>query len=487
MIKSSLICLIAGTIITLALSPFDIYWLALISPCLLYIYTRKSSPIAAIWLGWCFGLGFFGAGVSWVFVSIYEHSATPFWLAILITFLFTASLGLLFSLQIYLWRKYFSDQFSHLSFIGLWVLFEWLRSWLFTGFPWLYLGSASLNTPLQNYLPIGGVWLASLMILLMAVALAKGITKQRYWLLVIPLPVIIGWLLPTIWTVPVSNPISVALVQPNIPQALKWNPQYRQSILETYIKLSLSQKDVDIIIWPETAIPAIFKNVKQELTPLLDELEQQHISLISGLPIVEPDKQFPSGYRIHNGIKILSSGNGTYYKQRLVPFGEYIPLLSYLRGIIDFFNLPMSNFSLPQQNQSLLEVQNHKLAPAICYEIAYPNLIRDMSRNADILLTISNDTWFGDSIAPAQHLQIARTRAVETGRWLIRDTNNGISAIVDPQGNIQSQLPQFTSDVLEGEVFSMQGLTPWQQYGSLPLLIIVTLFSILGSGITAKQ
>lgn len=479
-----IICLIAGALIAPSLAPFDTPYLSLIPPLVLFLSSYKRDRKKSALLGWAFGFGFFGSGISWVFVSISEHSQTPVAIAAILTCLFVAALALLFSLQLYLWKRFFAARYQSISFIGLWVIFEWIRSWFLTGFPWLYLGNSSLDTPFQNLLPLGGVWLASFAILITAIALAELIRTRRLLpLLIIPLPLIGSYLLPSSWTTTTEQELSVALVQPNIPQAIKWNPDYRKEILSQYESLSAPHIDTQLMLWPETAIPAVFQNAATPLAELLNDLDQNNVTLISGLPSAIRDQEHPKGYRIHNSLAVLTSGSGIYHKQRLVPFGEYVPMETYIRGMFDFFNLPMSSFSLPEkETQSLLRVGSNTLSAAICYEIAYPELVRQSSLQADILLTVSNDTWFGHSIAPAQHLQIARIRAVENGRWLIRGTNNGITAIINSTGRIVEQLPQFTQGVLRGKVHTMQGQTPYQTYSSLPTLLLSTLFLLLTMG-----
>ncbi|MFC6670072.1 apolipoprotein N-acyltransferase [Marinobacterium aestuariivivens] len=193
---------------------------------------------------------------------------------------------------------------------------------------------------------------------------------------------------------------------------------------------------------------------------------------MAGLPSVLTDAEDPSRRIFHNSLALLSPERAVYHKQRLVPFGEYVPLETLLRGLIDFFDLPMSSFSLPQTEQPPLPFRDHRLAAAICYEIAYPELVRRESLESDLLLTVSNDTWFGHSIAPDQHLQIARMRALETGRWLIRATNNGISALIDADGRIRAEAPRYQTALLAGEVQGMQGLTPFQRLGAWPALVL---------------
>ena len=478
-----LVVLLAGASIAPSLAPFSVPYFVFIAPALLYLCSANKTVKQASWLGYLFGIGFFGSGVSWVFVSISEHSQTPLPVAVALTGLFVAGLAILFLLQLFIWKKLFSGRWQLLSFIGIWIVFEWLRSWLFTGFPWLYLGTAGLDTPYENLLSIGGVWLSSLAILITSVCGAELLrTRKLLPLLCLPLPLIGSLLLEQSWTQPKGSALKVAVVQPNIPQQIKWNPNYRPEIFTQYEELTSPHLDAELVLWPETAIPALFQYAASPLAELLNNLDSNGTTLISGLPSAEPDPSYPRGYRIYNSLAILTAGSGVYHKQRLVPFGEYVPMEDLLRGTLDFFNLPMSSFSLPREQQPILNVGNYKISAAICYEIAYPELVRNSAKEADILLTVSNDTWFGQSIAPAQHMQIARTRALENGRWLIRGTNNGISGLVDPQGQIIDSLPQFRAGVLRGEVYAMQGLTPFQQYGSLPVILLALLLCLCGLG-----
>ncbi len=476
-LRDPLLALLAGTLITAALAPFELWPLAWLSPAAFYLLLRNRSSKAGGWLGWSYGLGVFGAGVSWVFVSISEHSATPLPIALLLTGLFVAGLATLFALQGWLFCRFLDrNRYSWLAFAGLWWLFEWLRSWLLTGFPWLYLGYASLDTPLQSWAPLGGVWLTSLWVALGGSALAALIhsrtTRARIIAAtVFSLPWLSAALLPTSWT-DNGKPLTVALVQADISQAAKWKRDQLPGILNRYQQLTRTIENPELIIWPETSIPALYRNSLPYLGDLFQQLDERGISLIAGLPAAVPDKNDPSQYRFHNSLAVLSGGAGIYHKQRLVPFGEYLPLEGLLRDMVAFFNLPASSFKLPQGEQSNLRINGTRLASAICYEIAYPELVRRAARESEVLLTVSNDTWFGHSIAPDQHMQIAQMRALENGRWLIRSTNNGISALVNPQGQITAQAPRYQMAVLNGTVQTMQGLTPYQQLGVWPALIL---------------
>uniref|UniRef100_UPI003563D14D apolipoprotein N-acyltransferase n=1 Tax=Neptunomonas sp. TaxID=1971898 RepID=UPI003563D14D len=282
-------------------------------------------------------------------------------------------------------------------------------------------------------------------------------------------------ILPKDWTQSSGHIQQVDIVQANIPQQLKWDKNYLPEFLNMYSKITLRDTQASLVIWPETAIPSLLSSAKPYLSELLDRFDKDNRTLISGLPSIEADSEHPDGYRAHNSLAVLTGKTDIYHKQRLVPFGEYVPMEAYLRGVIEFFNLPMSSFSLPAETQTTLSTGDMKIAAAICYEIAYPELVRQLSIHSDWILTVSNDTWFSHSLAPAQHLQIARMRALENGRWLVRSTNNGLTAIIDPYGNITAQAPAYQQAVLSGSIENRSGTTPYQKYGAAPVL----LFSLL--------
>ncbi len=481
---SALLALASGASITLSLAPFNVWPLVLLGPALLYLLQRHQSPRKAAWTGWIFGLGFWGAGVSWVYVSIDRYGGAPPWLAGTLTFLFVAALALLFAVQGALFARMAANaRHRWLMFTLVWLGFEWLRSWFLTGFPWLYLGYAWLDTPLKSWAPLGGVWALSLVSLLLSMGLAR-LLLDRHIPTLIPGAVLAGaaWLLPMQWAQPKPDAsLDVVLIQPNIPQLAKWQPDQLDGILRSQILQSLEYPDADLIVWPETAIPATFSRASQILTPFLNLLEQEDIALISGFPYVEADPERPQGVRFNNSLGLFGAGQDLYHKQRLVPFGEYVPFEDQLRGLIAFFDLPMSSFTLPERDTDNLHLGEYQIAPAICYEIAYPQLVAELGREADVILTLSNDTWFGRSIAPDQHLQIARMRALENGRWVIRATNNGLTAFVRPDGSLASVAEVDVRTSLRHQVEMMSGQTPWQRFGVWPLAIALVLMGLFAA------
>ncbi len=470
----ALLTLLAGGLVTLSFAPFNL-WPAGIASCALYCYLLSTcTPRQALWRGWLFGLGLFGSGVSWVYVSIHVYGYASVPLAALLTVLFCAGLALLHSLFAWCYVRWVRPLPGGMlaGFGALWVLFEGLRSWLLTGFPWLYLGYGHIDTWLAGWAPAVGVYGLSFAVAVSGSCLFLAWRNPKPAGLLTYLTVAaILWLggrtLGSVeWVVPATEqPLRVALYQPNIPQALKWQPAYYPRILEQYSRAIAAQADHDIVVWPESALPRFYQQARDYLDPVAAGFASRNSTLITGIPWRE------SGSTDYfNSIVALGAGSGVYHKQRLVPFGEYVPLEHWLRGLIAFFDMPMSSFSAGPPGQNLLLADGVRVAPFICYEIVYPGLVSRGARNADVLVTISNDSWFGASIGPLQHLQMARMRALESGRYLLRGTNNGVSAIIDHQGRILQRSPQFEEALLSGEAHIMLGSTPAAIYGPRPVL-----------------
>jgi apolipoprotein N-acyltransferase len=274
------------------------------------------------------------------------------------------------------------------------------------------------------------------------------------------------------WTQRADSPLQVAAVQGNIPQQVKWDPEFLQQQLEVYLGLSSEDWHRDLLLWPETAIP-VPQNQAGDLISFINKRLAPDATLVTGIPWYGFVSSVQSK-AFRNSVMATGDGQGTYYKQKLVPFGEYVPLQAWLRGIIGFFNLPMSNFVPGPSNQPPLKVGETSVMPYICYEVAYPDFVARNARQTGLLITISNDGWFGRSIGPLQHLQMARMRALETGRFMIRGTNNGVTAIINDRGQIQERIPQFERGILRGEAYTVTGATPFMATGSWPVLILAS-------------
>lgn len=477
----NLLALVAGTLTTLALAPFDIWPLALVSVALLYLGLRDSTAKQAAQRGWCYGFGLFASGVSWVYVSIHDFGAASPALAGLLTLGFVAGLGLFFALLGWLWVRLLRNRHSALgdalAFSALWLAFDALRGWVLTGFPWLYIGYSQLDGPLASLAPLGGVWLLSFAIALSAtllVALPRLRTEKPRLALAIVLlaaPWIAALLLNGhAWTTPKGEPLTVAAVQGNVAQSMKWDPKKLEMQLLLYRDMTFRSRPADLIVWPETAVPILKEHAEGYLKMMAGFAEQRDAALITGVPVRQPNAD--GELRYYNGLTTAGDASGTYLKQKLVPFGEYVPLQDLLRGLIAFFDLPMSDFARGEAGQPLLQAKGLQIAPYICYEVVYPEFAAGLAAQSDLLLTVSNDAWFGRSIGPLQHLQMAQMRALEAGRWMIRATNNGITVLIDPYGDITEQIPQFEQAVLHGQVTAMQGLTPYLRWRSWPLIAV---------------
>jgi len=364
---------------------------------------------------------------------------------------------------------------------ALWVLGEWSRSWFLTGFPWLNLGYTQIPTPLGGLAPWVGVYGVSWAVALSAVLLVQSLRDWRYaWRLYVPALLVLwtaAWLAGGVQFVrPVDTPVSVALVQGNVPLAIKWRPRFRQQILEKYLKLSATAPKAELVIWPEAAMPAY-----------LDQIDPAYLARLRGqaqggkrdflIGVLERDRASGTFY---NSVVSIGSGpeRSIYRKQHLVPLGEYLPLKSVLGWLFDYVQIPMSNLSPGAPDQGPMQAAGQPIAVSICYEDAFgQEIIRPLPR-ATMLVNVSEDSWFGDSLAPHQRLQMAQMRAMETGRPMIRVSNNGLSAVIDPRGNILAIAPQFVTMVLTAEVQPMQGATPYVRFGNWPVvsLVIVLVF-----------
>lgn len=467
-----LLMMALGALTPLALAPFHAWPVALLTIGLAGELLRGHGPRRTAWLAWSHGFGLWAYGASWLYVSIHDYGYTPPWLATPMVGFVAAVMGLFFAGIGYLYARLRLDRAHLLALPALWVAGEWLRSWLFTGFPWLFTGYAFIDTPLAGYAPVLGVFGLSLIAVFTAVTLIDALKGERPWKAIATMALLWagGWgLLHAEWTRTTGDSLSVSIVQGNIPQESKWQLEWRDKTLAIYDELSEKEWGRDLVIWPEAAIPMFYHEAVDYLETVNDKALTAHSAFVTGIPYIDPDTATRT-LRFHNSIIALGQGSGLYHKQRLVPFGEYIPFESVLRGAIPFFDMPMSSFTEGTPNQQPLQVKNLWLGPMICYEIAYPELVRHIAARSDILTTISNDGWFGGSIGPHQHFQMVRMRAIETGREVIRSTNNGISAIIKADGTVEEIAPQFQRLVLRATAHAREGLTPYVVTGNWPVL-----------------
>jgi apolipoprotein N-acyltransferase len=358
-----------------------------------------------------------------------------------------------------------------LAIPALWVLTEWLRGWILTGFPWLSLGYSALDTPLAGYAPLGGVYLVSLAAMGAALLLWLIAAGERRWLTV-PLFAALGIagaaLQAVPWTRPAAAPVTVSLLQGNIEQSLKFDPTRYDRILETYVRLAESSR-ARLIVLPETAVPRFLEQVHPQFLARLHAIGVRNKGdVLLGVPT----RTAPGEY-FNSVVSLGSSPQGNYHKVHLVPFGEFVP--PGFRWFVDAMTIPLADFSRGSRAQRPLAVAGERVAINICYEDAYGEEIIRQLPEATLLVNVSNVAWFGDSLAPGQHLQIARMRALETGRMHLTATNTGITAAIGADGAVVAQLPQFTGRALELEARGHTGATPYVALADGPALALCAL------------
>ncbi|WP_267256486.1 apolipoprotein N-acyltransferase [Coxiella endosymbiont of Ornithodoros maritimus] len=481
---NSVLALITGVILPLAFAPFNWFPIAFISPTILLAVWLRSRPLVAWWRGCLFGFGFFGVGASWIYVSIHHFGNANVPLAVLITVLFVFILalfvafqGLSFSL---LFRKRKAVLTALFAFPAWWVVWEWLRSILFTGFPWLFLGYSQINSPLKGFGPLFGIYDISLIVAFISgciylLVTSKKLSRKIMCLILIILPFIVGWVLTFIpWAHPGSESVQVGLVQGNIGQRLKWDSDTLYSTLHTYYSETQKNWNNSIIVWPEAAIPIYPQQASFFLQSMDKEAKQHNTALITGIPIYHEKTN-----KVFNGLMILGDGHGLYLKRHLVPFGESFTSSKICNLLMKYFDIPMSNLSPGPEDQEPTVVKAIPFAPFICYEIAYPNEVLNHVSNKQFIVVVSDDSWFAGTIAPVQQLQIAQMRALETERYLLYSTNTGITAIISPEGKIVKSAPQNQRLVLNGQIKPVTGKTPLMSWNYYPVVGIIIVFLLL--------
>lgn len=476
-------------LLPLAFAPYGQSYLApLALAALFYSWQQAGSPKQAAGFGYLFGLGQFGLGTWWVYISMHQFSGAGPLAAGLLTLLFVLTLSLYPALAGGLTRWLCRPEMSVwavlLIFPSIWVTVEGLRGWLLTGFPWLEIGYSQIDSPLAGFAPLFGNY---------GVGWLTALTGAAIWLLLqLRIPInrlvfglltiwAVGFALKSVaWTSAEGRPFQATLLQGNISQDLKWQEQTRQMTLSTYLGMTRQHWDSSLIVWPETAVPAFLHQVQENiLTPLEEEAKRQGTDLLIGIPILERE----SG-RYYNAVISLGQTPGVYYKRHLVPFGEFLPLRPLLGFVLDILQIPLSDFSPGGHRQPLLHGAGWPLATTICYEDAFARDALSGLPEASYMVNVSNDAWFGDSIAPHQHLQMARMRALEAGRYLLRATNTGITAIIGPNGKIVNQAAQFVRTSLTGTVQPYAGATPYVLWKDWPLWL--GLAGILGWAVMNK-
>ena len=482
----------AGAVFPLALAPFFYWPLGLLSFAgltfgLTQIQTTRLTFIGA----WWFGFGQFLVGVSWIYVSINQFGGTPPILAAFMVAVFAGGLALIPASIFALGHALFKQRLIWLTLPVFWFIAEWVRGNFLTGFPWLFAGDAHLSTWLAGYAPIIGSYGISFLVFLTVTALWQSVRTRN----ILPLFILtlwpIGAYLHTLEWTSITGQMRVTAVQGNVAQEDKWLPSMIIPTIDRYHQQSAEQWESDLILWPETAVTTALDLFAEEQAHIAKQAIGHQSTIITGI-ISRSPRNAQRQREYYNSLATFGhSGEQVYHKQKLVPFGEFVPFEQHIRGLLPFFNLEMSSFSAGTKDQPLLPIasqgQLFSVAPFICYEIAYPQQVREMAKTSDFLITVSNDAWFGDSLGPKQHMALAQMRALETGRWLLRSTNTGISALVNHRGEIIDQLPTKQLASLSGVAEMRQGTTPYMHFGLWPLVLISSFILAAATFLTWKN
>ena len=473
------LALLAGAACVFGFAPFGIYPVPVLALATLFaLWSQAKTPRAAAGLGFWFGLGLFGTGISWIYVALHDYGDMSMWLAGLATFLFAAFLALFTALAGYLQSRFAKTPHwvrIALAMPAIWVLIEWLRGTIFTGFPWLTLGYAHSNSVLAGYAPIMGAYGVSLVAAVCSGLLAFAWCERQgrsAAILALVVILIAGASLRNIaWTHPVGQPFSVALVQGNIPQDIKFDPDVLNDTLNTYRSLVM-QSPTKLTVLPETAFPMMEDEVPQDLIEQL----RDHARENGGDLLIGSFERENGGY--YNSVfSIGESKSGQHYrKHHLVIFGEFIPLRPVFGWLInEVLNIPMGDLARGALTQAPLAVAGQHVAVNICYEDVFGEEIITALPSATLLVNVTNDAWYGDSFAANQHSQMSQMRALETGRMMLRATNTGVTAIIGADGRVLQQLPQHRKAVLQGMAQGYEGETPYVRFGNAPVLLLIAL------------
>ncbi len=479
----------AGAMLPLAFAPFGLFWIAPLSWALLFWLWRDASPGRAFALGTAHGLGGFGFGTYWTFISVHEFGEVAVPLAAVISGALIVVLALFVGAVGWAAARGFSTAGALAALVtlpALSLLAEWCRGWFLTGFGWLSSGYSQTDSWLAGYAPVLGQHGMSLAVFVTAgalVALVAGTRLVRAAALAIVAAVWgAGALLDRIeWTEPTGEPFTVALAQGAVEQDLKWRPEQLAATLEIYRRLTEQSVGADLILWPEAAIaPALYEQVGDYLAGI-ESLAARHGSVVL-LGTLRGD---PRTQVFENVLVSLTEPRQVYVKRHLVPFGEYFPVPDFVRTWLRLMSLPYTDITAGGDDQPLIEVLGQRIAVTICYEDVFGEEQLQFLPEATLLVNVSNDAWFGDSIAPHQHLQIARLRAAEVGRPMLRATNTGITALIDARGRVVERIPQFVPGVLEGTAQGYRGTTPYVRVGNWPVVSFA--FAALAAQLVAPR
>jgi len=487
--KALILNVVLGAAMVFAFAPFGYSLLAPLCLAGLFITISGSAPRQAFINGLAFGYGLYGVGVSWVYVSLSTYGGMPLWMGSIAVFGFAGIMALFIASSCYLAAKLLVKRTQRLLMLPfVWVIFEWMKSWVLTGFPWLDVGYTQTSTWLAGWAPLGGVYLVSLVVALGAVGLVLCASQKR-WFGLLCLSVILmssWWLERMDWSTDSGAPIRVGVVQANVPINSKWLTTSRDRLVSRYISLSselMADKPVDLVVWPETALPMY---LQQTLPDFWNAVSPSGAALLTGLLDSPSLLRSPRSYEETYNAAVLVCDDKTqvYRKRHLVPFGEYMPMRFIFDWVLDYLELPMSDLSSWKGQQALECSSNINVGLSICYEDAFANEYREHVGESTLLVNISEDAWFGDSFAPHQRLQMAQMRSRELARPMVRSANSGPSVIINERGRVVAQTRQFEVQLLNHEVQPKTGDTLYKRLGNW--VVWISMLVVMGLSVVSR-
>lgn len=464
--------LLLGGMMTLGFAPFNFTGLSLLALVGLFLLADGRSWQRAALLGWLFGFAHFASGIYWTYISTHIYGGAPAWLGVLLCVSLYSYMGLYtaFALGLATWLKLWTRSIGWLGVPALWLLVELARSHMpVLAFPWLSLGDIALDTPFQKLAPLMGVQGIAALMALLAYAVYQLLRLRitvRTAAVLAALFILVAALTPqpTHWTEPAGAPLKVAIIQGNIKQDEKWLPEMEWPTLARYRSMTLQAVDADLILWPEVALTQPYHVLKQPyLDPLAAQLTRRGSTLLAGVLVHDEN----GGY--YNSIIATGASAGRYDKRHLVPFGEYFPIPDWLRPLMDVLGTPYSDLLFGAPVQDAITVKGQRIAMGICFEDVFADEYRRDAADSGLMVVATNDAWFGSSGAAAQHLAMARMRALETGRVVLRASNTGVSAVIGANGELQAQAGFFTTETLRAEAQPRTGHTLYVRCGDAPL------------------
>ena len=471
-----------GGLTVLCFAPFEWWWLSFFTLAGLFKLLWSCNARNGFLIGFSFGLGLYLFGTSWVYISLSTYGGMPLWMGMIAVLGFASLLSLFIAAFAWLSAHFFSrDSVPRiLAFAVLWPIFEWMKSWVLSGFPWLDIGNSQTPSWLFAWAPLGGLYLVSLVVAVVACCIVTLRSSHGKSLLPVIVIIMISWWLNGLqWSYAVGKSLQIGIVQANVGLETKWQAANRQSVIQSYSLLAneLSQDShLDLVVLPETALPLYLQQAEPSFWA---DFKPEGVALLTGI-LDSPSLSEGSLDKVYNAAALVCGDQTQVYRKRhLVPFGEYIPLRFLFNWVLDYLQLPMNDLSAWQGQQSLECGDTLKIGLSICYEDAFSGEYQRNLDDATLLVNISEDAWFGDSLAPHQRQQMAQMRARALARPMIRSANSGPSTFINERGQKTLETAQFSVQTVSHEVQPQAGDTPFKRWGVWIIYLCFLCFGVL--------